>query len=39
MQSCMEFIFSLPEKHRAKIIRAFDLLEEFGLALGEPNHT
>jgi len=32
-----EFIFSLPEKHQAKIVRAFDLLEEFGVALGMPH--
>jgi len=32
-----EFIFSLPEKHQAKIVRAFDLLEEFDVALGMPH--
>ena len=32
-----KFIFSLPEKHQAKIVRAFDLLEEFGVALGMPH--
>ncbi len=32
-----EFIFSLPKKHQAKIVRAFDLLEEFGVALGMPH--
>jgi len=31
-----EFIFSLSEKHQAKIVRAFELLEEFGLRLGAP---
>ena len=32
-----EFIFSLPEKHQAKIVRALDLLEVFGLSLGMPH--
>jgi phage-related protein len=32
-----EFIFSLPEKHQAKIVCAFDLLEEFDVALGMPH--
>ena len=32
-----EFIFSLPEKHQTKIVRALDLLEEFGMALDMPH--
>ena len=33
----LEFIQSLPEKHRAKAIREIDLLEEFGLGLPYPH--
>jgi phage-related protein len=32
-----EFMRSLPGKHRAKIARSLDLLEEFGLTLGAPH--
>lgn len=32
-----EFIFGLSKKHQAKIVRAFDLLKEFGLTLGTPH--
>jgi phage-related protein len=32
-----KFILGLPEKHQAKIVRALDLLEEFGLTLGAPH--
>jgi phage-related protein len=31
-----EFLLSLPARPRAKIGRALELLEEFGLVLGEP---
>jgi hypothetical protein len=30
------FIFSLPAKDQAKVVRALDLLEEFGLELRAP---
>ena len=32
-----DFLESLPAKHRAKALRAIDLLEEFGPALREPH--
>ena len=31
-----EFIYSLPTKHKAKVLREIDLLEEFGTDLKEP---
>jgi len=34
----LDFILSLPPKHRAKIEREIDLLEEFGIILTYP-HT
>jgi len=31
-----EFIYSLPDKHKAKVLKEIKLLEEFGTDLKEP---